>query len=379
LQQAGLDYEVVDQAPVLASTWASLYPSLRLNTTRFFSHMPGEKFPLHYGLFPTGRQYHAYLVKFVQKHRLKITLGIEVQRVTPDAGGWRVESSRGCEWYAVVVVATGRFGNPYRPPLPGLARFTGQVLHARDYHGPQPFAGQRVMVLGNGPTGVDLAVDLPRAAALPVYLAMRTGLVLRPRYPYGLPKHMWMMLAEALPPPLGTWLEKKALAARYRRLEQVGIKVPVPGQESGAAGTRGPELIHAVQRGQVKPVDAPVDFDGQDVILPDGRRVTIDALLLATGYRPVLDFLDIDYETDTDGLPLREARDFPVDRTYAPHTGYEVKGYPGLFVTGIFYQGKGAMYNFNLEGAMVAQQVAQRLRVIEMLRDEQHAMSHERE
>ncbi|MBC8100096.1 MAG: NAD(P)-binding domain-containing protein, partial [Armatimonadetes bacterium] len=65
LQQAGIAYRVVDSATVIASTWDSLYPSLRLNTTRFLSHMPGAKFPLSYGIFPTGKQYHAYLADFV--------------------------------------------------------------------------------------------------------------------------------------------------------------------------------------------------------------------------------------------------------------------------------------------------------------------------
>lgn len=361
LQQAGIDYEVVDRADVIAATWANLYPSLRLNTTRFYSHMPGEKFPLRYGLFPTGRQYHEYVVKFARKHNLRISLGVEVDRVAPEGNGWRVETSWGAEWYPAVVVATGRFSSPYVPPLPQLECFSGRVLHSHDYTGAADFAGQRVMVVGNGPSGIDLAVDLPQAAALPVYLAMRTGLVLRPRYPYGLPKHAWMILADLLPQPIGGWLEKKALAARYRNLEQAGIKTPAPGQESGAAGTRGPELIRAARRGQVKPVDAPVGFDGQTVILADGRRVEVDTLLLATGFRAALGFLDIAYEADKDGLPLRDERLFSVDRTYLPHTGYEVKGHPGLYITGIFYQGKGAMYNFNLEGRMVTQQIQERL------------------
>ncbi len=357
LQQAGVDYEVIDRADVIASTWAYQYPSLRLNTTRFFSHMPGEKFPLQYGLFPSASQYHHYLEKFVAKHQLKITLNIDVQHVCREGTGWQVETSRGVEWYPVVIIASGRFSKPYTPNIPGLGQFTGRVVHSHDYKGPQPFAGQRVLVVGNGPSGVDLAVELPQTAQHPVYLAMRTGIVLRPRYPYGLPKHMWMMLAEILPKPLGSWLEKKVLSAKYEHLEQVGIKVPKPGQESGAAGTRGPELIHAVQAKQVQPVDAPVNFEGQTAVLADGTKLDIDALILATGFSPALDFLDVEYATDREGLPLREEAPFDIDRTYQPHTGYQVKGQRGLYITGIFYQGKGAMFNFNLEGEIVTRQV----------------------
>src|SRR5688500_11073336 len=95
LQNAGISYRVVDKATVIASTWADLYPSLRLNTTRFFSHLPDKKFPLRYGMFPSGKQYHRYLVDYCQENNLNIHLGVTVYRVVPDQNGWCVETSEG--------------------------------------------------------------------------------------------------------------------------------------------------------------------------------------------------------------------------------------------------------------------------------------------
>ena len=54
LEQAGISYKVVDRADIIASTWARLYPSLQLNTSRWFSKMHGKPFPLNYGIFPSG-------------------------------------------------------------------------------------------------------------------------------------------------------------------------------------------------------------------------------------------------------------------------------------------------------------------------------------
>ena len=361
LEQAGISYKVVDKAEVIASTWADQYPTLHLNTSRFYSHMPGQRFPLYYGIFATARQYHDYLLDYVARHDFNIHLGIEIQRVTPKDGGWQVETSGGVDWYPAVILATGRFPKPYQPALPGLEKFTGRVLHSQAFKGAADFADQRVMVVGNGPSGVDLVVALPEAAHLPVYLAQRTGIVLRPRYPYGLPKHLWMLLAQKLPNRLTRWLERTALGARYHDIDRDGIKVPGAGQESGGAGTRGPELLHAVRCGAVKPVDAPVDFDEDEVWLADGSRAEIDALILATGFRPALDYLDIDYDTDDQGLPRRVEVDFPIYEGYTPHTGYEVEGHLGLYVIGVFYQGRGAMYNFNVEAHIITQQIQQRL------------------
>ncbi|HRF95499.1 MAG TPA: NAD(P)-binding domain-containing protein, partial [Aggregatilineales bacterium] len=95
LQKANIPYLVVDKAPIIASTWASLYPSLKLNTTRFFSHLPERKFPLHYGIFPTGKQYHAYLVNYVHDFGFNIQLGVTVHSVCKEGDGWRVISNTG--------------------------------------------------------------------------------------------------------------------------------------------------------------------------------------------------------------------------------------------------------------------------------------------
>ncbi|MDQ7036001.1 MAG: NAD(P)-binding domain-containing protein [Anaerolineae bacterium] len=84
LEKVGISYKVVDRAKMIGSTWKRLYPSLKLNTTRFFSHMPGKRFPLHYGFYPKGRQYHDYLLEYVAEHDFNIHLGIDVYRVAPE-------------------------------------------------------------------------------------------------------------------------------------------------------------------------------------------------------------------------------------------------------------------------------------------------------
>ena len=52
------------------------------------------------------------------------------------------------------------------------------------------------MIVGNGPSGLDIATELSEYASPPVFLSQRTGVVLKPRYPFGMPKHFWMMIAE---------------------------------------------------------------------------------------------------------------------------------------------------------------------------------------
>lgn len=376
LQQHGLSYHMIDQAEVLASTWASLYPSLELNTTRYFSHLPNTPFPRHYGLFPTAKQYHAYLTGFVRDHRLSVQLGVKVHSITPENDGYRVESSQGVAWYRVVVLCTGRFSNPYTPALNGIDHFEGLRLHAHDYHHPAQLAGKKIMVIGNGPSGIDIAVETGQHNLTPTLLAMRTGVTLKRRYPLGISKQGWILLADYLP---RRWYP--ALMALSERFSDYpphllrGIKTASGGQATTAIAYRGKELITAVQRGQVACVGAPAQIHAHSVILSDGTTHEIDALVLATGYRPALGYLkDIALTPDEQGWPARfNSRPYPIDYakllyrgTYAvgesidaqfQPTLREVNGYRGLFQVGLYYKGKGAMYNFNVEAEIAATQI----------------------
>ncbi|MCA9915858.1 MAG: NAD(P)-binding domain-containing protein, partial [Anaerolineae bacterium] len=81
LEQANISYKVVDRAQVIGSTWCRLYPSLTLNASRYYSHMPEVPFPRGYGIFPTGAQYYTYLDGFVKSHDFNIELGVTVHSV----------------------------------------------------------------------------------------------------------------------------------------------------------------------------------------------------------------------------------------------------------------------------------------------------------
>lgn len=360
LEQAGISYRVVDAASEIATTWNSLYPSLRLNTSRFFSHMPGRRFPLSFGLFPTGKQYHRYLLEYVRQHDFNIDLGVTVHRVYPEGRGWRVESSEGSEWYPAVISATGRFGAPIMPTFPGMEAFKGEIIHAKDYLSPESCRGKRVMVVGNGPSGVDIATELGEYAALPVLLSQRTGVVLRPRYPLGLPKHLWMIIGEFLPESIGKRLVSAVNGLRFRDLDRIGIRVPTNEAESSAAGgTRGKELINAVKAGKVQCVAGPACFMPDYIELADGVMVGADVVIMATGYRPVLyDYLDISCDADDQGWPCRlDDLDEGGKR--------QVAGYPGLYLVGVFYKGKGAMYNFNTEAEQAVCEIQAHLETLQ--------------
>ena len=360
LENAGLSYKIVDKADEIASTWNSLYPSLRLNTSRFFSHLPEKKFPVHYGIFPTGKQYHRYVEEYAQERAYNIHLGVTVHSIEPEGNGWRVETDQGTEWYPAVISATGRFNSPICPEIPGMERFKGEIIHASSYLGPEPFVNKRVMVVGNGPSGLDIVTELADYVKIPALLSQRTGVNLKPRYPWGLPKHLWMIIAEKLPEFLGEPLLEAVSKQGYPRSLLQGIKTPQEGAMSSAAGgTRGRGFIDAVQASKIKSVDGPVEFCPDEIILQDGSRVEVDVVIMATGYRPVIfQYFKEPVDINAHGWPVRINE--PSDVYWQGDR--QVKGYPGLYLVGVYYQGKGAMYNFNVEAEAATHEIIKHLK-----------------
>ena len=372
LEQAGIEYRLIERTRQLAPTWNSLYPSLRLNTSRFFSELPGRRFPLHWGIHPTAEQYYRYLVDWVGEQQLPIEHGIEVYRVAPAGDGcWQVETSAGIDSYRAVIPATGVFDNPQLPPIEGMDRFEGDLLHSRDFRDPDQIRDKRTLVVGNGPSGTDIAVAAGQLAAGGfAWLSIRSGVDLRPRYPYGLPRHAWMMLGETLPRRACEWLQRTTGAVKYN-MGDFGVWQAPPNTGAGT-GYRGPELLNALRQGQVIPVRHPLSFDARGVNLADGGYVEVDVVIMATGFLPVLhQYLDIDMQfsntmfypeagCDWDigpngirGWPLRDVSEHP--------NGRGVMGHPGLYLVGVFYKGRGAFYNMRAEAQIAAGQIQTQL------------------
>ena len=71
-----------------------------------------------------------------------------------------------------------------------METFGGPILHSSVYHNPTPFAGKRVLVVGYGNSGGEIALDLSEAS-VDVALAVRSPVNVIPRELFGLPILAW--------------------------------------------------------------------------------------------------------------------------------------------------------------------------------------------
>lgn len=269
LHAAGGSPVVLEAGPEPVGSWPSYYESLRLFSPARYSSLPGMPFPGDPDHYPHRDEVVDYLHRYAKNLAVDIRTGHRVSAVRRHDDRFTIQVEDGTELTTpIVIAASGAFGQPHRPALPGLDSFTGTVLHSADYREPEPFAGQRVVVVGAANTAVQVGYELAKVAT--VTLATRKPVRFAPQRPLGRDVHFWSLALGFDHLPIGHLLKNPPHAP-----------VNDDGRYQRAVQARTPDQRRVFTR-----------VDGDTVIWPDGTREHVDTILLATGYRAELSYLE---------------------------------------------------------------------------------------
>jgi putative flavoprotein involved in K+ transport len=283
LSQRGLHAVVLEAGPDPVGSWPHFYDSLTLFSPARHSELPGLPFPGDPDRYPHRDEVVEYLRRFATRIDADIQTGQRVFDVTTEpAGGFVVRTGTRTLTAPLLIAATGGFGNPYRPPLPGLDAFTGEVLHAGRYRSPERFAGQHVVIVGAGNSAAQIAVELARHAR--VTLTTRAPVKYAGQRPLGRDIHFWSTTLGFDHLPIGPLLRTKPA---------------VPVVDDG-------RYRHAIEAGRPPRRPMFTGIEGSEVTWSDGQRENVDTILLATGYRPDLRYLAPLGALDATGAPRQE-------------------------------------------------------------------------
>lgn len=117
---------------------------------------------------------YSFLKNYAKKFNLNDAIRFEHQvvSVSPfESGKWKLivkDLTRNEEFEAVfdaVFVCNGHYSNPRIAAIPGIEHFLGETLHSHDYRFPESCAGKRVLVIGAGPSGIDVVMDVSTSAS----------------------------------------------------------------------------------------------------------------------------------------------------------------------------------------------------------------------
>ena len=296
LRRRGVRSVVIDRRAEAGGSWPDRYDSLRLNTVRWMSDLPGHRAGRDAGRWTTRDDLVTYLRDYADHHRLDVRSGVSVERIDERDGRWELAMSTAgsvsgtTERFAGVVVATGHSAVPHLPAWPGTS--TARLLHAADYRRPEDHLGRRVLVVGAGSSGGEICVDLA-AAGVEVVWSVRTAPQVFPREVLGVPTTPFAPLGDLLPDRwldrIGPWLERRIygerdyLPAPTATISELFARCKEPMTADG--------IVAALRRGDVRVVAPVAGWGDAGVALDDGSTIDADDVIAATGYRTGLDAL----------------------------------------------------------------------------------------
>jgi cation diffusion facilitator CzcD-associated flavoprotein CzcO len=333
LQRLGVRPLVLDQAEDVAASWRGRYDRLRLNTPAAHSHLPGRRFPKGTPTFPTRDQLVDHLERHVHSAGIELEFGTRVERITRQDQRWLVHASSAQMQARHLVVAMGYEHTPSIPDWGGRDEFAGRLLHSSEYKNPVPFRDRRVLVIGAGCSGMEIAYDLAEGGAAKVWLSARTppNIFLR-EGPGGIPGDYIAGAFVHLPVRTADALARFARRMKLGDLTDYGL--PIPDEGVFARFSRlgvtpavvDPEVIDAIKAGRIAIVPGTESLDRTGARLAAGGRVEPEAIICATGYRRGLQrlvgHLDV---LDERGIPRALGHKPAADGLrfigYTPHPG----------------------------------------------------------
>ncbi len=263
-----------------------VYDGLRLNTASSRMRFAEGAIPRHSGPFASAAAFHAYLSSIVESLDLKdrVVLGREVVSAYRNANDWVLSfAGRADHRCRHIILATGLHFDPFIPA--GFAGFLGSVTHSCDYRGPDRFAGLRVLVVGAGNSGAEIASELVGVAAT-VDLAVH-------RPTYVVPREVCGFAFDLIDGPRSSRLPLVAREAVYdaflfaakRRARRAGLSTPrTPFLRS--PWTVASDLVSRVAQGSIGLRSGALSGIDHTVTFTDSSSGGFDALVLATGYQP---------------------------------------------------------------------------------------------
>ena len=303
LQDQGVDYLIIGEEARIGDTWRVRYDSLRLFTPRWLNRLPMDDIAGHAepGGYPDKTEVADYLEEYAQRRQLRVLLETRVTRLAEEGAGFVLTTQRGLIHASAVVVATGPFQQPSIPQF--ATRLPPRVtqLHTAHYRNDRQLQPGRVLVVGAGNSGAQIAADLARHREVHISTGERLSFV--PQTLLGKSIFWWFhrlgVYRAHIATPLGLRLSQR----------------PDP--------IIGKELKQALRDDKVVPHPRTVGVSEDKMLFSDGSSLRIDNVVWATGYRSDYSWLTID------GV---------LDETGKPHHRRGVTERPGLFFLGLPWQ-----------------------------------------
>lgn len=286
-----LAYEQFERHSDVGGIWdmhnpgSPIYQSAHFISSRDLSGFIGFPMPKSYPDYPTNQQILAYVRSYAEAYGLRaaIRFNTPVQHVHKEADGrWLVTLGDGSRRrYLAVICATGCNWDANMPAVKG--QFNGEIRHSVTYKHADEFAGKRVMIVGAGNSGADIACDAATRAGK-AYISMRRGYHFIPKHLFGIPADQVGESGPALP----LWIARPVMSVLLKMFTGDLTRFGLPRPDHRLFESHpllNSQLLHHLQHGNIAVRPDISHYDGNDVVFVDGSRETLDLVVYATGYK----------------------------------------------------------------------------------------------
>lgn len=303
LREKNIEFQGFELAENVGGLWdidapqSTMYDSAHLISSKTMTEFSDFPMEANVAEYPSHHEMKKYFQAFAERFDLyrNFHFGAQVLAVSPlgdDGEGWlmRWKDREGQEIeaeFAGILIANGTLAEPNEPKFRG--EFTGELIHSSSYRDPEQFRNKRVLIVGAGNSGCDIAVDAIHHGKR-CDISMRRGYHFVPKYVFGLPADT---IGGKIRLPM--WLKRRIDSVILRWFvghpEKYGFPIPDHALYESHPVINSLILFHA-GHGDLK-VRPDIDrFDGKSVWFKDGSKEEYDLILAATGYKLHYPFID---------------------------------------------------------------------------------------
>ncbi|WP_433193002.1 flavin-containing monooxygenase [Nocardia sp. CA-107356] len=308
LKRLGIPYDQYERHSDVGGIWdldnpgTPMYKSAHFISSRSTSGFFDFPMPDTYADYPSNRDILRYTRGFAAAYGLRdaIRFNCAVQHVEQVGDIWNVTVPDGTvKQYRAVICATGVTWAPRSPEHPGT--FNGEIRHSSSYRNPEEFWGKRVLIVGLGNSGADIACDAA-AHAEAAFVSVRRGYHIIPKHVFGIPSDEFGSHGPDLPVKLERPLMQTLLRVIQGDLTKYGL--PKPDHKLFESHPLlNSQLLHYLQHGDVAIRPDIAGLDGDRIRFVDGSTEEIDLVLYATGYNWSIPYVPEEYFQWRDGRP----------------------------------------------------------------------------
>ncbi len=316
LKVVGIPFTIYEKHSDVGGIWdkdnqgSPVYRSAHFISSKTMSGHIGHPMPQHYPDYPSNQQVLAYIKSFATSEELlpAIRFNTVVEEAKRERDYWLVtsktlgasgENEPKHERYRWLVCASGTNWFPNRPAIKGEESFAGEIIHSVEYNDSDILRDKRVLIVGAGNSGVDIACDAAYASKKAL-ISLRRGYHFIPKNIFGIPSDVFGAQSKWMP----FWLRQRIFGVLLRLLNGDLSRLGLPRPDHRVFESHpilNTQVLHYLQHGDLS-VRPDIDYaEGDKVYFNDGSCEEVDLIILATGYRwhiPYLNCPSLDWVND---------------------------------------------------------------------------------